>query len=287
MKKILVTGATGLLGTSLVPYLRRRHYQVRGVANSRKSDYNADRTNPENISSILHDFNPDIIVNLAALANVDECESNPHLAYLLNAKIVENICVSIKQLDNSCHLLQLSTDQNYDGVGPKLETENYVSNYYGMSKLAGEFAAMTVSSTILRTNFVGKSLCKNRLSFTDWLYQSLSLRKPVNIFSDVFFSPLSISILCNSLEQCILRRPQGVFNLGSRNGISKADFALSFAHVIGIPADCFSIARLSDASLLARRPSDMRMDSSLFEHCMDFQLPTTADVISSVASEYL
>jgi dTDP-4-dehydrorhamnose reductase len=68
---------------------------------------------------------PDIIINLAALANVDICERHPQLAYLSNVKIVENLASSIRNLPIRCHLVHLSTDQVYDGAGPHREERHY------------------------------------------------------------------------------------------------------------------------------------------------------------------
>ena len=286
MANVLVTGATGLLGTSLIPYLRSRQHRVIGVGNSRDCDLNLDLTSPEQIMLNLCNCKPDVIVNLAALTNVDECEANPQLAYLLNVKIVENLRAWVYQFSSPCHFIQISTDQLYDGAGPHTEAEKTIHNYYSMSKLAGELAALTMPSTILRTNFVGRSACASRSSFTDWLHKALLHQNHVNVFSDVLFSPLSISTLCASIDQCITHRPHGIFNLGSRNGMSKAEFAMQFAMAVKLPTDNLKVAKLSQASLLAKRPLDMRMDSSLYESELCLQLPSLLNEIQAVSKDY-
>jgi dTDP-4-dehydrorhamnose reductase len=88
---------------------------------------------------------PEIIVNLAALTNVDLCERHPQLAYLSNVKIVENLASSIRNLPIRCHLVHLSTDQVYDGAGPHKEEDITLSNYYAFSKYASELAAERAS----------------------------------------------------------------------------------------------------------------------------------------------
>ncbi|WP_413295645.1 dTDP-4-dehydrorhamnose reductase family protein [Synechococcus sp. MIT S9452] len=287
MTKILVTGATGLLGSSLVPYLENCNYTVKGVSFSQQSDYKIDLTKLDDIRFCLRDYTPDLVINLAALANVDRCETHPHLADALNTKIVENLCAWINELNQPCHLIHLSTDQIYDGIGPHSEWKESPSNYYAISKLAGEYAARSTSSTILRTNFVGRSLSNKRQSLTDWLYQSLCDQRQINVFDDVLFSPLSIASLCILIKKCISMRPHGVFNLGSRDGMSKAAFAFSFASAVNISPDNFSIVSSSfHRSFVANRPSDMRMDSYCFERHMGLILPTLADEILRVAKDY-
>ena len=288
MIKVLVTGATGLLGCSLVPFLQEFGHQVKRMGNTQASDLNIDLTSYEQTTRALNSAKPDVIINLAALTNVDRCETHPQEAYLLNVKIVENLCAWIKTAGQTCHLIQISTDQVYDGLGPHSESELTICNFYAMSKLAGEFIAGTVSSTILRTNFVGRSLCGGRASLTDWLYGALLDETVVSVFEDVMFSPLAISTLCDCIERCIVDKPLGVFNLGSQDGMSKADFAFAFAAALGLKTTNFVRDNFkSNSTLVANRPADMRMNSGRYEACMGIRLPSLIDEVSRLAYEYL
>ena len=286
--KVLVTGATGLLGCILVPFLRSRGHQVICAGYSRVSDLNIDLTNYEKVVHALDHANPKVIVNLTALTDVDRCETHPNEAYLLNVKTVENLCVWMKTImGRDCHLVQISTDQVYDGPGPHSEDELSICNYYAMSKLAGEFVAATVSHTILRTNFVGRSQRDGRVSLTDWLYLALRDNTPVNIFNDVIFSPLAINTLCDCIERSVVERPNGVFNLGSRYGMSKADFAFAFATALGFQTN--NLRRVNASSrlkMVARRPADMRMNSERFERLMGLKLPRLEHEINLIAQDY-
>ena len=287
MIKVLVTGATGLLGCSLVPFLQECGHQVIRMGNTRASDLNIDLASYEQTARALDNTKPDVIINLAALTNVDRCETHPQEAYLLNVKAVENLCAWIKTAGQVCHLIQISTDQVYDGPGPHSEGELTICNFYAMSKLAGEIIAGTVSSTILRTNFVGRSLCGGRTSLTDWLHGALIDQTAITVFEDVMFSPLAISTLCDCIEHCIVERPPGVFNLGSREGMSKADFAFAFAAARGL--ETTNLKRVNSKSittLVARRPTNMCMNSGRFEACMDIKLPLLVDEVYRIADQY-
>jgi len=151
--------------------------------------------------------------------------------------------------------------------------------------VAAEIAAGAVPSTVLRTNFFGRSRCAGRASFSDWLAGALRAHSPITVFDDVLFSPLSINTLCDMIARVLERRPQGVFNLGSRAGMSKADFAFALAQALQLPAGAMARGQ-SGASLRAYRPKDMRMDSSLFEQTMGLQLPALIDEIQSLRSDY-
>lgn len=286
MTKVLVTGALGLLGSTLVPFLRTRGHSVLRQGRKGDADICVDLAKTSQVCSVLDDVNPDVIVNLAALTNVDECERNPQHAYLSNVHIVENLVKWIQDRANICHLVQISTDQVYEGAGPHRESDINLTNYYGFSKYAAELAAFGVSSTVLRTNFFGKSQCPNKNSLSDWLVQSLSMGKQLTVFDDVRFSPLSLHRLSEFLELVIEKRHTGVYNLGSKDGMSKADFAFALAEALNLPTQNMARGTSATANLKAYRPKDMCMDSSHFENDFGVELPTLKDEIQSMRAIY-
>lgn len=290
MARILVTGATGMLGCTLAPSLERCGHSVlrHGFRTESTSDLQADLRDYASTAGLLGRITPDCIINLAALTDVDACERRPHEAYLMNTAIVDNIGRWMLTAESECHLVQISTDQLYDGGGPHLESKITISNTYAFSKIAGELAAARVPTTVLRTNFFGRSRCPARASFSDWIRESLLWNRPIKLFEDVRFSPLSLATLCDMIERVVRKKPVGVFNLGAADGTSKADFAYDFAQALHLPTDSMERARSSDAKhLAAYRPKDMSMDSRLFERTMDVRLPTLSEEILMVRSDYL
>jgi len=191
------------------------------------------------------------------------------------------------QTKADCHLIQISTDHVYDGIGPHSEDQVTLTNNYASSKYAGELAATRVPSTVIRTNFVGRSKVGHRDSLTDWVYNSLTRGEDVRVLRDVFFSPLSMITLTEMILLVIEKKPLGIYNLGSHEGMSKAEFDFSFAENLGlqtktmIPIDC------SQATFLrAYRPKDMRMNCLKFENTLGVKLPLLEDEIKRVAKEY-
>lgn len=284
--RILITGASGLLGSTLVPYLRTCGFEVVGHARGGAAEVHAELTDADQVNAVLDQVRPDVIVNLAACTNVDMCQQNPQLAYLSNVRVVENLAMWIRKSGNICYLVQISTDQVYDGIGPHKEENVNLTNYYGFSKYAGEIVASTVPSTTLRTNFFGPSRSFGRNSLSDWLIKKLKKGEPITVFSDIFFSPLSLYRLTELVEIVIVKRRKGVFNLGSKDGMTKADFALACADVLGLSASLINRDASSRSNLFAFRPKDMRMDSSLFEVNFDINLPTLTEEILSMKVAY-
>jgi dTDP-4-dehydrorhamnose reductase len=287
MEKVLITGATGLLGSSLVPYFKKCRYKVLTHAYTSQADFMFDLADKVKSYEILQQIQPSVIVNLVSLTSVELCEEQVNLAYLANTRTVENLVHWIEATGTDCHLVQISTDHVYDGVGLHSEDNITITNNYAFSKFAGELAALRVPSTILRTNFVGKSRVSHRESLTDWVCKSIKDNQHVKVLNDVYFSPLSIKILVEMIELVVKKKPIGIFNLGSHNGMSKADFNFNFAERLKLPTNTMTRIAISQATFLkAYRPKDMRMDSTKFENALGVILPNLGELIQQLAQEY-
>ena len=287
MTSVLIAGATGLLGSSLAPVLAAAGHQVLRHGNTRFADIRCDLSNRESTVQMVGAAQPDVIVNLVALTDVDFCEMHPDAAYRANVLSVRNLCSAIKLARRRVHLVHLSTDMVYDGAGPHSEDQVTIRNTYALSKLAGELAASEVVNTVLRTNFVGRSQVAGRASLSDWLFESLTGQIAINVFDDVLFNPVSIATLCSMLVRVVNDRPPGLFNLGARDGFSKAQMAFEFADCLGLSTGAVARSSIDNMiSLKARRPKDMRMDCSSLTKCLDVTLPTLTEEIRKIAEDY-
>lgn len=285
--KIVVFGATGLLGSSLVTFLNKSGNQVITIGRSSSNQHQCNILNQNEVDEVLMKIDPDVILNLVALTDVDFCEKNPHKAFEINVNSVKTIVEFIKKFKNNTRLIHISSDQLYNGVGPHSEENISLTNYYAFSKYAGELIANTVPSLILRTNFFGKSNCINRTSFSDWLYKNISDKNEIFLFDDVLFSPLSIQTLCEKISSLISSEMVGIFNIGSNNGMSKADFAFLFANNLNLKNDNMKVISISDAKFIKTyRPKDMRLNLEKIETSMLISLPILADEITRVCKDY-
>jgi dTDP-4-dehydrorhamnose reductase len=284
MKRIFIAGGTGLLGSHLSVYLEGLGYGVHAMG--RTSDrLVCDMTFKNDVFRVLDKINPEVIINLVALTDVDECERRPEKAYLLNTKVVENLSNWVEK-NSPCYLLQISTDQVYDGKGPHNESAVMLKNYYAFSKYTGELFALKALGGVLRTNFFGRSCVNGRHSFSDWIIDNLKSRKPINVFENVFINPLLISTLCKMIALMVENCQYGVFNLGSREGFSKADFAFKLAKEFGFDDSNMTRVKLNDTHLTAYRPKDMRTNSDNFEKFFNVALPKLSDEIILLNKEY-
>ena len=282
--RVLITGGSGMLGATLAPILRICGHDVLVHGHSTGGDVYGDLTDRNATASLVAQVKAECIVNLVALTNVDKCEIDPHAAYLLNVKTVENLATAIRE-QGGVHLIQISTDQVYDAGGLSMEDEIRLTNTYALTKYAGEIAASLVSGTVLRTNFFGPSALPGRYSFSDWLLNNLREQTPMSAFSDVIVNPLSMNTLSVMIERAIQKPVAGVFNLGSRNPLSKADFALQTASIFGLNTGNMTTGQVDARGLCAYRPKDMSMDCTRFESTFNVNLPTLRDEIRTLRKE--
>lgn len=283
--KFLVLGASGMLGASLVPYLLAQGHAVTAHGRSGIGYVHADLTDATTAIKLISDCLPDVVTNLAGLTDVDRCQNFPQQAWWANVRVTENVAAACAQ--SGCHLMQISSDQVYDGTPTNAEDHARPGNVYAITKYAGELAAKMTSTTILRTNFFGESKHAVRRSLSDWLYASLTQGQAIMVFDDVFFSPLSMQTLCQYIHQLAILRPIGTFNLGSREGQSKADFAFEFAKTLNLPDHLLTRISISQAQELAAwRPRNMCMNSAKIESVLGQLMPTLAVEIELAANEY-
>lgn len=286
MARFLITGASGLLGHTLSPFLAARGHDIvrHGWRRAEACDLQANLSEAEEVRAMMQAVRPALVISLAALTSVDRCEERPDLAFQVNTRAVGLLAEACAEA--GARLVHVSTEQLYDGPGPHREDVVDILNVYSLSKYAGELLAAKADATILRTNFFGPSLREGRLSFSDTVLSELRAGREFVGFSDVAFTPLSMATLSRAIERVIavaLERPcAGVYNLGAASGCSKAEFALKLARRYGLDTALVKSGMVGDSGLKARRPNDMRMDSSRFEADFGFELPTLEQEIGNL-----
>ncbi len=288
MGTVVIFGATGLLGSSLCPYLADSGFEVIQAGRAPSSNRILDATDSSAIADLFRATTPSHVINLVAATDVDRCESDVSYAYLANTKVPGAIAAAMDACGHfDIHAVHISTDQVYAGPGPHPEGNINPSNVYGLSKYAGELLVAAKKTAILRTNFYGRSKLPNRKSFSDWLVTALKKREAITLFEDVLFSALNIQTLCDLVLDVMKQQVTGTFNVGCTNGISKAEFAIQLALRLGLPTENAKVGRLADLALKARRPTDMTLDVRKFESAMHLRCPDIHDQISLTAEEYL
>jgi len=218
-----------------------------------------DITDAESIERLFEDFAPDVVINCAAMTQVDECEDNKEQCWLSNATSVELLAKACHK--NGARLIQVSTDFVFDGKkGPYREDArpNPIS-YYGRSKLAGENYARGAGMNnwaIVRTVLVyGASEKPARDNFVTWLRTKLEGGDPVRIVTDQWRTPTYVVDLASAIERIIRFRKNGVFHISGRENMSIFEFANTISETLGLNTGLISKADSSSFTQKALRPA--------------------------------
>jgi len=287
--RVLVTGATGLLGGHLTSFLSDRvECHPTGYTLALEDDrfVHLDLTDGRAVEAALQRLRPDVIIHCAALTNVDVCEAEPERAYHLNVRATENIATWIRRHAPSAQLIYISSDQVYQGPGPHSETDVAPINTYALTKLWGEYVSREVERhLILRTNFFGYDRGQ-KAGFVAFFVNALEKSAPITLFRDVHFNPLYVNDWPEIIWFLINGDVTGTFNLGAAGeGISKAEFALQLAEALDLDASSATVGSVNNAPMKARRPNDMRMGVSKIQACLDRPLPTVEHGLKRLAAD--
>lgn len=253
MQKILITGAGGQLGIRLVSFLDSK-YKVIGLS---KGDL--DITSENDVKIILKKYNPDIIINCAAMTDVDGCEEKPNLAKNINALSIKNILQNFNK-----HFIHISSDYVFDGENGPYEEKDKTKpiNIYGQTKMLGEDIVIKYSNnwTILRTNVLFGLGAK--ASFVSWVINSLKNNKDINVVNDQINNPISINDLTFIIEKIILNNTRGLFHVGSDTFCSRYEFAKIISRVFKLNNNKIHPVSTKFLNQKAKRPlkSGLKMD---------------------------
>jgi len=120
------------------------------------------------------------------------------------------------------------------------------------------------------------------MSLSDFIAENLAADKPINLFTDILFSPLHATTLANVLVEMVRKKMSGIFNVASRSGMSKADFGLRVAKHLGLQTGTATLSTSAVIPGRAPRPSDLRMDPIKLEQALGRPMPTLAEEIAKL-----
>lgn len=243
--KILVTGSNGLLGQKLTTLLNRDP-SVYLIATARGKSalpinhgefQSLDITDQTAVSNIVASTRPDVIINTAAMTQVDQCELERDACWKVNVTAVENLINA--SIANHVHLVHVSTDFIFDGTQELLDetAEPNPVNYYGESKFAGERRVVesAISWSIIRTVLVyGLTRDMSRSNIVVWVKNSLEQGKTISVVNDQWRTPTLAEDLARGCYLAAIKRASGIYNISGKDYLSIYDFALRIADFFGL-----------------------------------------------------
>lgn len=267
MKNVLFFGGSSLLATMWANHWKGKfnifmtqHQQQ--IEADKSQIIEIKEISPSVIKKTLSTYKIDILINCVGLTSVELCELEPQKAKYLNSdipSILANVCFNEK-----ISFVHISTDHLFDGInGLRTESDRPSPlNQYGLTKLEGDQRVVknNPNSLIIRSNFFGRGP-KYKPSFSDIIIKALLNKKKIDLFEDVFFTPIYIRELANVVNQLLNKKKKGIYNVVSNERISKYKFGQLIAEQMGFSKDLITKGLLSNRKDLVIRPKDMSLSN--------------------------
>jgi dTDP-4-dehydrorhamnose reductase len=281
--RILVTGASGLLGLNLALSTAREHagnHTVFGTVHDnaiRTKEFTVIQTDlslPGAVERLLDQTQPEWVIHCAALANVDACENEPERARQLNTELPARLAKRVAR--GGARLVHISTDAVFDGKDGNYSEDDAPNplGVYAQSKLDGERAVMQADPTaiIARVNLFGWSL-SGRRSLAEFFFNHLSAGKNCMGFTDVLFCPLLVNQIAPLLLDMLQKKLYGLYHVVSRECISKYEFGVAIAHRFGLDASLIEAVSVQQGGLKAARSPNLTLRTDKLAAALGYPPP--------------
>jgi dTDP-4-dehydrorhamnose reductase len=277
--KILVTGASGLLGLNLSLLMQDKH-QIVGVDRNKLVGtpfelIKADLLEASACSRLVEAVHPEAVIHTAANADIDSCELDPDGARRLNADLpgeLAGVCAT-----RGVRLIHISTDAVFDGLkgGAYTEADTPVAlGVYARTKLDGEKAVRSVNADaiVARVNFFGWSLSGGR-SLSEHFYYKLKKGERCFGFMDVVFCPMFVGDLAGILVRMLEKGLSGLYHVVGSRAITKYDFGVRIARQFGLDAGLIAPISVEDSGLKARRSHNLKLSVRKLSTALGVEIP--------------
>lgn len=294
--KILLTGATGLLGYNILNLLADKGYKIIAAYHRTPIEFSGDNVDwvsidleneLEIVNNILN-IKPDVIMHVAAYTDVDGCEINKEKAFKVNYLATK--AISHISMKTHAYLVYVSTDYVFDGEKGMYKESDLPNpvNYYGLTKLLGETAILSMlpeSSLVLRTSGLYGYSPTGKKNFGINALEKLVKGEEVHAFYDQYLSPTYAYFLAEGLIKVIEKKIVGVLHLAGER-LSRYDFAVLLAKALGVDRALIKPISLRDAKLVAKRPRDSSLDTSRAKS-EGLTIPSTVECLNHFVNTYM
>ncbi len=241
--RVLIIGASGFIGryvfSRLVNAAGHRvfaTYRARPPVDDGASWHRLEITDGAQLDALFGVVQPQVVVHLAAMADVGTAERNPQVATDVNATATETIARFCQR--HWARLVFVSTEYVFDGRnGPYRENDPPSPNtQYGRTKFEAEQAVAALSSSwsILRTSIVYGWPAPGRRNFVPWLVERLRNGEAYHAPTNVDRSPVYVEHLVDGIERLVETKDTGVHHVAGRDWVTMYDFAIAVAEKFGL-----------------------------------------------------
>jgi dTDP-4-dehydrorhamnose reductase len=263
-RKLLVTGASGLLGSKIVE-IAKNDYTVIPLHKTKPLHSNSlelDITSTAEVLNLFHKLKPYAVIHAASETNVDKCETQEEHAWKINVEGTRNVAAACKA---GTKLIYISTDYVFDGKKGNYtedDTPNPI-NYYAVTKLEGEKQVVQncKNFAILRTSVLyGWHPFKQ--NFATWVITQLEQNKEITVVEDHYNTPTLADNLAEMAIEAIQKDLQGVYHACGSERIGRYEFARQIAKAFGLNQNPIRPIKMEQLTAwIAKRPKDSSLNT--------------------------
>ena len=276
------------MGAEVLSLLSQGGYSVKGALHAQ-----LDITKGMEVSIWMERLHPDVVINCAALTDVDYCEKNPEEAFRVNAEGVKNICLPLLE-DVRAKLIHVSTDYVFDGKkeSPYVETDpvNPLS-HYAESKLKGEeyVQKLLPDAVILRVQWL---YGKHGKGFASQMVRAVTQKafsSPYALLKDRVGCPSAVHEIAKAIRAVMMGDLKGLYHFSSQGACSWLEFGKAIFELNGVESSDRYIKAMLDRDLKrsAKRPLYTAFLTEKFEKATGYPTKSWKEQLAEVIQQHL
>lgn len=276
MQNILVFGGSGLLGVNFCMKASKKHkiylwvhkkkIKIKGVKSI------SGKITKKNIELFIKKKKIDVICNFAGLTSIEQCQKFKSKAFEVNTNLIKKLCSAIKQ--NNQLLIHISTDHIFKNNQRKFDENSKFKtwNNYAKTKILAEKLVQQKLDRymIIRTNFFGWGT-SYRQSMSDKILRYIITNKFIEIWKDVFFSPIYVGYLSDLIIKLLDKKFEGLVNIGTNEKISKYHFAKKIAESFNLNTKKI-VPTKYDKKKFINRPKNMCLNNAKIKKILPLEM---------------
>jgi dTDP-4-dehydrorhamnose reductase len=281
--QVLVTGAGGLLGGAIARAASAADVSVLATYHTRKPDIAAiceqlDITETGQFESLVRAYEPETVVNCAAMTDVDGCEEHPEQARALNGDAPRELAQVAAQHDIG--FIQISTDYVFSGEQERRyepDDKKAPKQVYGRSKLRGEKAVRASHPTpwIVRMSFVyGRTEHDEPAGFPAWVLDRLERAESTPLFTDQYITPMRAESAAQTILKLAEKQAGEIVHVAAQDCITPYEFGMRLAELTEHPTELLGKGSMADIDRTADRPKNTCLSVSRIESILRNEQPT-------------
>ena len=290
----LITGVGGLLGSNVVSTAANNGHEVLGTYHTSEPNLptrcrKLNITDSDAFRELVDEHTPDVVVNCAAMTDVDGCESKPGLANEVNGRApgeMATICA-----EREIAFVQVSTDYLFDGKKETKYREDADPNplqVYGQSKLKGEHRVLEShpSPLVVRLSFVYgvHSSTDDLEGFPDWVISRLGTKEKVPLFTDQCITPSRAGHVAATILDLAKSDLTGTYNVACSECITPYEFGEAICAQVGADISLLTESTTSDVTRIAPRPAYTCLDIEKVQNHLGCPQPKLSEDLRAIRS---